>query len=278
MNKIILSNGVEIPQIGLGVYLGYGVFENPDSSLTIDSVKSALEVGYRHIDMAAAYGNESDVGIAIKESGVPREELFLTTKLWNDDIVARRAKEGFEESLKKLQTDYLDLYLLHWPIDGMEEAWSVLEDLYLEKRIKAIGVSNFQMHHMKQLMKHARIKPMVNQIESNPYNNNQKLVDDCRLEDIQIEAWSPLGGSGGNILQNPALKDLAEKYNKSVAQIILRWNIQRGIVVLPKSIHKERQVSNMEVFDFVLSDEDMRTIFRMNKNISAGTPPKGVYE
>ncbi len=226
VKDIILNNGIKIPQLGLGV------FQTPDGIITENSVKWALEAGYRHIDTAMIYRNEASVGKAIKESGVAREDIFLTTKLWNEDIRQGRAKAAFEESLEKLQTDYVDLYLIHWPAKGYAEAWKDMEELYGEGRIKAIGVSNFQKHHLETLDKTAKITPAVNQIESHPYFNNQELIDYCLGRNIAVEVWSPLGGTGGNLLEDKDIAALAEKYGKTPAQIVIQWDIQRGVIVL----------------------------------------------
>ena len=267
MNKITLNNQTVIPQLGLGVY------QTRDGQETVDAVRWALEAGYRHIDTAKIYGNEKSVGKAMKESGVPREDIFLTTKLWNEDIRKGRAKEAFEESLEALGTDYVDLYLIHWPADGYEKAWADMEAIYRSGRIKAIGVSNFQRHHLETLEKTASVKPAVNQIESHPYFNNQELIDYCLSQKIDVEVWSPLGGTGGNVLENQTLAGLAEKYHKTPAQIVIRWDIQRGVVVIPKSVHKDRIESNLEVFDFELTQEDMETIAGLNQNKRIGADP-----
>ena len=267
METIILNNGVKIPQLGLGVYL---TKDGPD---TVNSVKWALEAGYRHIDTAMIYGNEKSVARGIKESGIKREDIFITTKLWNEDIRQGRTLEAFEKSLDALETDYVDLYLIHWPADGYEKAWKEMEKIYKSGRARAIGVSNFEVHHLETLMKNATVKPAVNQIESHPYFTNQPLIDYCRDMDIVTEVWSPLGGTGGNVLENETLKALAEKYGKSPAQIVIRWDIQRGVVVMPKSTHKDRIASNMQVFDFELSDDDMAIISELNKNERVGADP-----
>jgi len=269
MSKTItLNNNVEMPLLGLGV------FQSKDGIEAENAVKWALAAGYRHIDTAKIYGNESSVGKAMKESGVPREEIFLTTKLWNEDIRNRNARAAFEKSLEALQTDYVDMYLIHWPTDGFAEAWPVLEELYEEGKIKAIGVSNFHKVHFDELFKIAKIIPTINQIESHPLLANQELIDYCHDKRIAISAWSPLGGTGGNLMENTALKELAKKYNRTVAQIILRWDIQRGIVVLPKSVHQERIISNMGIFDFEISAEDMKKINELNKNQRTGADPE----
>lgn len=267
MNTITLNNNTIIPQLGLGVY------QTKDGQETVESVKWALEAGYRHIDTAKIYGNEKSVGQAILESNVAREDIFITTKLWNEDIRQGRAKEAFQESLNALGVDYVDLYLIHWPADGYEKAWSDMEDLYREGKIKAIGVSNFQKHHLEHLMETATVKPVVNQIESHPYFNNQELIDYCHLENIYVEVWSPLGGTGGNVLEDETLFVLAEKYKKSPAQIVIRWDIQRGVIVIPKSVHKDRIEANLDVFDFELTKEDMDCIAKLNRNIRVGADP-----
>lgn len=267
MSALKLNNGVCIPQIG------FGVFRMPEGEQTEMAVKWALEAGYRHIDTAKIYGNEKSVGTAIKASQVPREEIFLTTKLWTTDVREGRTKEAFAESLEALQTDYVDLYLIHWPADGFEKAWSDMEELYSEGKIRAIGVSNFHQHHLEQLMKTAHIKPVVDQIESHPYLTNQPLIDYCHDNGMEVEVWSPLGGAKGNVLQDETLHALAEKYGKSPAQIVLRWDLQRGVIMLPKSAHQNRMKENKEIFDFELSPEDMAVISGLNRNLRVGSDP-----
>ncbi len=258
---------MQIPQVGLGV------FKTPDGEVCENAVRWALEAGYGHIDTASEYGNETSVGNGIRESGVARDKIFLTTKLWNENIRRRRTADAFRESLERLQTDYVDLYLIHWPAEGFAEAWPVMEQLYEEGKIRAIGVSNFHVHHLEELEKVWKIKPMVNQIESHPYFTNQPLIDYCKERGIDVEVWSPLGGSAqkGRLLDDPVLASLAEKYGRTVAQIVIRWDIQRGVIVLPKSTHEDRIYSNLEVFDFELSDEDMATISALNKNQRVGS-------
>lgn len=267
MNKVKLNNGIEIPQLGLGV------FQTPEGSATRDAVTWALQAGYRHIDTAKVYGNEKSVGDGIKASGVNREDIFLTTKLWNEDIRQGRALAAFNESLQRLQTDYVDLYLIHWPADGFEAAWQVLEDLYKEGRVRAIGVSNFHAQHLAALESIMTVPPVVNQLESHPYFANQELIDLCHTKQMAVEAWSPLGGTGGSLLADTVLNELAEKYHKSAAQIVIRWHLQRGIIVIPKSLHQERIRANSEVFDFELSAADMARINGLNQNRRVGANP-----
>jgi len=267
MEFITFNNGVKIPQLGLGV------FRTPDGETTVNSVRWALEAGYRHIDTAKIYGNEQSVGIGMQQSGVAREDIFLTTKLWNEDIRQGRARVAFEESLRRLKTDYVDLYLIHWPAVGYEKAWEEMEKLYQEGKIRAIGVSNFHRHHLDTLAAGATVVPAANQIESHPYFTNQALIDESLKRGIAVEVWSPLGGTGGNVLENETLKQLGEKYGKSPAQIVIRWDIQRGVIVIPKSTHKDRIVANIDVFDFCLSDEDMQLIASLNRNTRVGADP-----
>jgi len=262
-----LKNGVSIPTIGLGV------FRSSDGEETENAVRWALEAGYRHIDTATAYGNEGSVGKAIKESGVKREDIFITTKLRNDDNTAGRTREAFEESLRFLDTDYVDLYLIHWPVAGSIEAWKEMEKLYDEGLIKAIGVSNFHRAHLEKLDTFANYEPVLDQIESNPSFNNQELVGYLQGRGIVAEAWSPLGGKHNEIREDTALQKIAAKYKKSPVQVIIRWIIQRGMVVLPKSVHKERIEANLDVFDFVLDDEDMKSLFSLDKNERVGSNP-----
>lgn len=266
-STITLNNGTVIPQVGLGV------FQTPDGDTTVNAVEAALAAGYRHIDTAMIYGNETSVGEGIRRSGVPRGDIFLTTKLWNDDIRARRAKDAFQESLDRLGVDYVDLYLIHWPVDGWQEAWAAMQDIYASGRAKAIGVSNFQAHHIDDLLADSDVLPAVDQIESSPQFDNQELVDFLTTKHIDVEAWSPLGGTGGNLLSNPVLAEIGEKYGKSAAQVVIRWHIQRGIVVLPKSTHAERIRQNFDVFDFVLSDDDVQAINALNTGRRNGADP-----
>jgi len=261
-----LANGVEMP------YLGLGVFKTNEGTEVENSVKWALEAGYRHIDTAAIYQNERGVGNAMKASGIPRNELFITTKAWNENQRKGTVMEGFEESLKLLQTDYVDLYLIHWPVKGKYNAtWKVMEEIYRSGRAKAIGVSNFLLHHLEDIFKIAEIMPMVNQMECHPYLVQQSLIDFCLAHKIVFEAWSPImQGAVNNV---PLLVELSGKYKKTPVQIVLRWDLQKGIVTIPKSVHKDRIVSNADLFDFELSAEDIRRIDSLDKNERLGAHP-----
>lgn len=267
-NYTVLSNGVKMPR------LGFGTFKVEDGKQTIESVKHALKVGYRHIDAASIYQNEEGVGQGIKESGVLREEIFLTSKVWNSDQGYESTLKAFEESLKKLGTDYLDLYLIHWPKELNNETWRALEKLYKEGKVRAIGVSNFKEHHLEDLMKNAEIMPMVNQVEFHPQLPQTELLKFCKDNNIQLEAWGPL--MQGKVFEIELMKELAEKYNKTIAQIVLRWDIQMGIVTIPKSIKPQRIENNMKVFDFEISEEDMERIASLNTGERIGPDPDNI--
>lgn len=261
-----LHNGVAMPYFGLGVYL------SEDGEEVINAVKWALEAGYRHIDTAAIYKNEEGVGKAIKQSAVAREDIFVVSKVWNADQGYDSTIKAFEASLERLQLDYLDLYLIHWPVAGkFKETWRALEDLYKAKKIRAIGVSNFLQHHLEEVRDGATIVPMVNQMEFHPYLVQQQLLDFCKQHQIQYEAWSPM--MQGKIFEMDAFKGLAKKYNKSIAQIVLRWDLQKGVVTIPKSIKKERIIANAAIFDFELSSEDMLQLDQMDKAHRFGPDP-----
>lgn len=256
-----LSNGLPIPVIGYGTYLA------PDDASGTRSILDALEAGYRLIDTASVYGNEQTVGRAVRESSIPREEIFLTSKVWNTDQGYETTLAAFDASLNRLGTDYLDLYLIHWPIPaGYEkdyrelnrETWKAMERLYKEGQARAIGVSNFLPRHLEALMEQAEIIPMVNQLEINPKYHQAEAVSFCREHGILVESWGPLGR--GRVLQEPILCRIANKYRKSVAQICLRWELQRGIVPLPKSVHADRIKANLDIFNFSLDGEDMALI------------------
>lgn len=265
-----LHNGVKMPWFGLGVFK---VEEGPELE---NAVKTAIKHGYRSIDTAAIYGNEEGVGRGIreglKEAGISREELFVTSKVWNADLGYESTLAAYEASLKKLNLEYLDLYLIHWPVEGkFKEAWRALETLYKEGRVKAIGVSNFHIHHLKELMKDAEIKPMVDQVEHHPRLTQKELQDFCKEQGIQFEAWSPL--MQGQLLDNPVLKEIADKHHKSIAQVILRWDLQNGVVTIPKSTKEHRIVENASVFDFELTKEEMDRIDGLDQNHRVGPDP-----
>jgi methylglyoxal/glyoxal reductase len=261
-----LSNGVKMPWFGLGV------FKVEEGSEVVESVKAAIRNGYRSIDTAAIYQNEEGVGQAIRESGIAREELFVTSKVWNADLGYESTIAAYETSLKKLGLDYLDLYLIHWPVAGKyKEAWRALETLYKEGRVKAIGVSNFHVHHLEDILKDAEITPMVNQVEYHPRLAQKEVRAFCQEQGIQLEAWSPL--MQGQLLDNEILQTIAQKYNKSVAQVILRWDLQNGVVTIPKSIKEHRIIENSQVFDFELTAEDLEAIDSLNEDRRVGPDP-----
>ncbi|MFC0392032.1 aldo/keto reductase [Paenibacillus mendelii] len=265
-----LHNGVQMP------WLGLGVFKVEEGEELVQAVKSAIASGYRSIDTAAVYANEKGVGQgireAIRENNLSREDLFITSKVWNADLGYESTLAAYETSLDKLGLEYLDLYLIHWPVEGKyEEAWRALETLYNEKRVKAIGVSNFQIHHIEKLMKKAAIKPMVNQVEFHPRLTQPELRKYCKEQGIQMEAWSPL--MQGQLLDDPTLQEIAGKHGKSVAQIILRWDLQHGVITIPKSTKEQRIIENASVFDFELSQEDLARIDGLNQNLRVGPDP-----
>lgn len=263
MQNVVLNNGVEMP------ILGFGVFQVTDAEVCEQSVYEALQTGYRSIDTAASYLNEDAVGKAIKRSGVPREELFVTTKLWIQDAGYERTKKAFERSLHRLQLDTLDLYLIHQPFGDVYGAWRAMEELYREGRIRAIGVSNFQPDRIMDLIVHNEVVPAVNQIETHPFNQQIETQKFLQENNIQIESWGPFAEGKHNIFQNELLLSIAGKYRKTVAQVILRWLTQREVVVIPKSVRKERIVENFNIFDFELGPEDMETIRSLDTKTSS---------
>ncbi len=261
-----LSNGVDMPWFGLGVY------KVEEGEQVVNSVKWAIEAGYRSIDTAALYQNEEGVGQAIKESGVPREELFITTKVWNSDQGYDTTLQAFDQSLSKLGLEYVDLYLVHWPVKGKyKDTWKALEKLHADGKVRAIGVSNFQIHHLEDLLADATVRPVVNQVELHPLLSQVELRNYCKEQGIQIEAWAPL--AQGRLLDNSTLQTIADKHGKSIAQVLLRWDIQSGIVTIPKSINKERIVQNADIYDFELSDEEMKQIDNLNEDRRFGADP-----
>ncbi|WP_410974223.1 aldo/keto reductase [Bacillus cereus] len=269
-SKAVLNNGVEMPWFGLGVFK---VEEGPE---LVEAVKSAIKAGYRSIDTAAIYGNEKAVGegirAGIEATGIAREELFITSKVWNADQGYETTIAAYEESLKKLGLDYLDLYLVHWPSEGKyKDTWRALETLYKEKRVRAIGVSNFQIHHLQDVMKDAEIKPMINQVEYHPRLTQKELQAFCKEQGIQMEAWSPL--MQGQLLDNETLQEIAEKHGKTTAQVILRWDLQNGVIIIPKSTKEHRIIANADVFNFELTKEDMEKIDALNQNHRVGPDP-----
>ena len=262
-SPIKLNNGVEIPCVG------YGTFRTAPA-VTAQAVQDAIAAGYRHIDTAKVYENEAGVGQGIKAAGVPREELFVTSKLWNTDRGYEATKAAFQASLDRLGLDYLDLYLIHWPANEKQfgadaakinaETWRAMEELYEAGKIRAIGLSNFMPHHVAELLKTAKIKPMVDQIEVHPGWTHAEEIKKLQAMDIVVEAWGPLGGQGATVLVDPTMQKIAATHGKSTAQVSLRWILQQGVVPLPKSVHVDRLKQNMELFDFELSNEEMQTI------------------
>ncbi|MEJ8545102.1 aldo/keto reductase [Brevibacillus borstelensis] len=266
----IFHNGVKMPWLGLGVFK---VQEGPE---LVNAVKAALAQGYRSVDTAAIYDNEAGVGQGIREgltkAGIAREELFVTSKVWNADLGYESTIAAYEASLGKLGLEYLDLYLIHWPVAGKyKEAWRALETLYKKGRVRAIGVSNFHIHHLEDLMKDAEIIPMVNQVEYHPRLTQKDLQAFCVKHGIQLEAWSPL--MQGQLLDDQVLKEIAAKHGKSVAQVVLRWDLQNGVVTIPKSTKEQRIAENAEVFDFELTKEETERIDSMNENLRVGPDP-----
>ncbi|KDE48947.1 glyoxal reductase [Geobacillus sp. CAMR12739] len=261
-----LHNGVKMPWVGLGVY------KVKEGEEVRSAVRTALEIGYRHVDTAAFYENEEGVGQAIRESGIPREQVFVTTKVWNTDQGYETTLKAFDKSLKKLGFDYVDLYLVHWPVKGKyKETYKALEKLYKDGYVRAIGVSNFQIHHLQDVMADCEIKPMVNQVEYHPRLTQKELLTFCRENGIQLEAWSPL--MRGEILSEPTIVDIGRKYGKTPAQVVLRWDLQRGVVTIPKSVTPARIKENADIFDFSLTDEEMKQIDALNLNKRVGPDP-----
>ena len=249
-----LSNGVQIPCVGFGTYL------TPDGETAVSSVIEAVHAGYRHIDTAAVYGNEKSVGKAICKCGTDRKELFITSKVWNSAQGYETTLHAFDKTLSDLELDYLDLYLIHQPFGDVYGAWRAMEELYREGKVRAIGVSNFQPDRLVDLILHNEVVPAVNQVETHPFCQQAEEAGIMARYGVQAEAWAPFAEGRNNLFGNEVLTDLAAKHRKSVAQVVLRWLIQRGIVVIPKSVHKERMAENIDVFDFTLPPEDMARI------------------
>ena len=262
MEYITLSNGVKMPQLGYGVYQ---VTKDECERCVLD----ALEVGYRSIDTAQSYFNEEEVGKAIEKSGIDRKEIFLTSKVWIEHFGYEECKKSVLESMEKLRTDYLDLMLLHQPFRDTYGAWRALEELYKEGKLRAIGISNHYVDRMVEFANFTNIKPMVNQMETHPLNQQKTLKDWADKYDIRLEAWAPFGEGRNGLFENEVLKSIGQKYGKSTAQVMLRWHIQRGIIIIPKSVHKERMIENLNVFDFKLDENDMNQISQLDTATSA---------
>lgn len=265
-SRVKLNNGVEIPWVGLGV------FQSEPGKTTQQAVEWALELGYRHIDTAALYGNEESVGLGLKASGIPRDEVFVTTKVWNTDQGYDKALAAFDASMKKLQLDIVDLYLIHWPMNGTRlETWKALEKLYQDGRVRAIGVSNFLVHHLEELADNSGIVPAVNQVEFHPFLLQKDLLDYDHEHGIRHEAWSPL--TRAKLWDDPAIDEIASKHGRSRAQVLLRWDLQHGVVTIPKSVHRERIEENAKLFDFELDDGDMKKLDGLDRGERIGPDP-----
>ena len=267
----ILRNGVKMPWIGLGVY------KAQDGDEVKRAIHAAVQAGYRSVDTASLYYNEEGVGEAIRECGVPREEMFVTTKVWNSDQGYEETLRAFETSRKKLNMDYIDLYLIHWAVkEKYKDTWRAFEKLYNEGYVRAIGTSNFQIHHLQDIMADCKVPPMVNQVELHPHLSQKELLRFCQDQNIQMEAWSPLK-RGGEMLEEPVLVELAQKYGKSAAQIILRWHLQNGVVIIPKSVQEHRIRDNADLFGFALTAEEMGRIDGLNRNHRTGKDPDNFH-
>ena len=270
-STVTLNNGLEMPVLGLGT------FKSQRGDETQNAVRWALEAGYRHIDTAAVYRNEQDVGAGIRDSGIPRQELFLTSKVWNSDQGFNSTLRAFDQSLARLGTDYLDLYLVHWPIRGTRlDTWRALARLAAEGRCRAVGVSNYTVRHLKEALSAADLVPAVNQFELSPFNTRCSLVDFCQEKGIQVESYSPL--ARGKKLNHPTVAALAHQHGKSPAQVLIRWALEKGYVVIPKSVHQNRILENSQVFDFSLSGEEVQTLDDLNENLHTINPPWMVGE
>lgn len=269
-NKIVtLNNGLEIPSVGLGVY------KTESGEELLNAIKYAYNAGYRHIDTASIYGNEQGVGDAIKQLEIPRDKMFITSKVWNSDQGYEQTKHAFSQSLQKLQTDYLDLYLIHWPVKAkFLDTWKALEELYKAGKVKAIGVSNFMIEHLQELRNNSNIVPAVNQIEFHPRLVQQPLLNFCHKNGIQPIAWRPI--MKGQVNEIPELKSIAAKYGKSAVQIVLRWDLQKGVLTIPKSVNKSRINENMDIFDFELTNNEVSIIDALDRNERTSNDPYNV--
>ena len=270
---MLLSNGVKIPSIGFGTY------KSGDDEETAKIIKNALNLGYKMIDTASFYNNEVGIGNGIKESGIDRKDIFIVTKLWNDDHGYDNTIEAFNKSLNNLQVDYIDLYLIHWPNKLNSETWKAFEHLYKTVKVKSIGVCNFKIGHLEELKKTAKIMPMVNQVEIHPFSTKNNIINYCKDNNIIVVAWSPI--SRGRVLSNELMIDLSQKYKKSIVQIVLRWHMQKGVIPIPKSSNENRIKENMDIFDFEISSEDMKAIDSLDEgyDMSVTTPPLNtIYE
>lgn len=270
---MLLSNGVKIPSIGFGTY------KSGDDEETAKIIKNALNLGYKMIDTASFYNNEVGIGNGIKESGIDRKDIFIVTKLWNDDHGYDNTIEAFNKSLNNLQVDYIDLYLIHWPNKLNSETWRAFEHLYETGKVKAIGVCNFKVEHLEELKKTAKIMPMVNQVEIHPFSTKNNIINYCKDNNIKVVAWSPI--SRGRVLSNDLMIDLSQKYKKSIVQIVLRWHMQKGVIPIPKSSNENRIKENIDIFDFEISSEDMKAIDSLDEGYdrSVTTPPLNtIYE
>lgn len=264
-HKLTLNNGTQMPQLGLGV------FQSEAGSETENAVRYALEAGYRHIDTASIYGNEREVGTVINSGLVPREEIFVTSKLWINKFSYQDAKQGFEETMEKINLDYLDLYLIHWPSPGWQEAWPALEEFYQAGRIKAIGVSNFLPHHLTEILDNGNVRPAVNQYEMHPYLQQPELRQLCQDNEIAITAWAPI--MKGRVLDVPELVAIGQTHSKSAVQVALRWLLQLGVIAIPKSVNQNRIEANADLYDFELSADEMATINGLDKHERTGPDP-----
>lgn len=264
---VILSNGIKMPSVGFGTY------KSGNDEETAKAIINALEVGYRMIDTASFYGNEVGIGQGIKESKVDRKEIFLVTKLWNDNHGYEKTIEAFNKSISNLQVDYIDLYLIHWPNKLNAETWRSFEYLYETGKVKSIGVCNFKVNHLEELKKSAKIMPMVNQVEVHPFSTKDETLNYCKSNNIQVVGWSPI--SRGRVFGNDLMISLSEKYKKTIAQIVLRWHMQRGVIPIPKSSNEARIKENLGLFDFEISNEDMKSIDLLNEgdDVSVSKPP-----